>query len=255
MGVKQEDKEVIPAWLTWSLACIAGLALLLAGGSFLLRRQVIHRTQALTAEIIYREQAEEDLQKTLNDTVLAMAKILEMKDPYTSGHQVRVAELATAIAAKLNFSDEQIKYINTSAIIHDIGKMHIPSDILSKPGQLSDLEYKIIQTHAQGGYEILKGIEFPAPVAQTVLQHHERIDGSGYPHGLKGEDILLEARILAVADVVEAMSSYRPYRAALGVERALAEIKAKRGVLYDEKVVDACLELFNVDKFSFSTDA
>ncbi|MCX6007079.1 MAG: HD-GYP domain-containing protein, partial [Chloroflexi bacterium] len=191
------------------------------------------------------------LQKTLNDTVSAMAKILELKDPYTSGHQVRTAKLATAIGRKMNLPEETINTIHTGTIIHDIGKIYVPSDILSRPGKLSDLEFKIIQAHARGGYDILKDIEFNSPIAQIVLQHHERIDGSGYPQGLKDGEILLEAKILAVADVVEAMSSYRPYRPSMGVDKALDEIKSNRGIKYDATVVDACTELFTKDNFTF----
>lgn len=212
---------------------------------------VIHDISALKLAEAKLQNSLQALQVALDGTVSAMAKILELKDPYTSGHQARVAELASAIARKINLSEEQVKYINTSAVIHDIGKLYVPSDILSKPGKLNDLEFKIIQEHPQGGYDILKNIDFGAPVAQIVLQHHERIDGSGYPRGLKGEEILMEAKILAVADVVEAMSSHRPYRAALGIEKAMEEIMNYRGIRYDEAIVNACLELINRDKFSF----
>lgn len=213
---------------------------------------IMHDITALKEAEAKLQEGVLSLQKTLDDTVMAMAKILEIKDPYTAGHQVRVAELASAIARKLDIPDDQVKYINTSAIIHDIGKIYIPPDILNKPGKLSDLEFKIIQEHPKGGYDILKGIEFGSPVAQIVWQHHERIDGSGYPQKLKGSDILMASKILAVADVVEAMSSYRPYRPSLGIEKALEEIRTNRGTKYDEKVVDVCLELFSKDKFSFS---
>jgi len=212
-----------------------------------------------TRDITERREAEKKLEhalvavrKTLADTVIAISKMVEMKDPFTAGHQIRVAQLATAIARKLNLPEEQISYVNTAATIHDIGKIYVPSDILSKPGKLGALEYEIIQTHARGSYEILKQIDFNGPIAQIVYQHHERLDGSGYPRGLKGADILPEAKILIVADVVEAMSSHRPYRAALGVEKALEEITANRGKLYDEAAVDACLELFRNDRFEFT---
>jgi PAS domain S-box-containing protein len=212
---------------------------------------VVHDITALKQTEAELQKSLTSLKKTLNDTVSAMAKILELKDPYTSGHQVRTAKLATAIAKKMHLPDEQVSTIETSTSIHDIGKLHVPSDILSKPGKLSDIEFKLIQAHPQGGYEILKGIEFNAPIAQIVLQHHERADGSGYPHGLKSGEILLEAKILAVADVMEAMSSYRPYRPSLGVDKALEEIKSNRGNKYDETTVDACIELFTKDGFTF----
>lgn len=186
----------------------------------------------------------QSLQKSLSDTIKAMAKIVEMKDPYTAGHQIRVAELATAIAVKMNMPDDKVDALRIAATIHDIGKIYVPSDILSKPGKLSDIEYQIIQTHPQGSYEILKDIDFPWPIAQIVYQHHERLDGSGYPRGLKDGDIMPEAKILAVADTVEAMASHRPYRPAQGTDKALDEISNNRGILYDPQAADACLELF-----------
>jgi putative nucleotidyltransferase with HDIG domain len=191
------------------------------------------------------------LQKTLDDAVLTMGAIVEMKDPYTAGHQLQAARLATAIAQEMGLPGSQVDIIRTTASIHDIGKIYIPSDILSKPGKLGTLEMSIIRTHAQGSYDILKNIDFGGPVAQIALQHHERMDGSGYPHGLKGDEIMLEARILAVSDVVEAISSHRPYRPALGTDKALEEIRQNRGTLYDPHVVDACLKIFSRDGFNF----
>ena len=193
----------------------------------------------------------ESLKKTLNDAINTMVKIVEIRDPYTAGHQHRVADLATAIAGEMKLEDIRIDQIRTAAVIHDIGKIHIPSDILSKPGRLSDIEFSLIKTHAQNGYDIVNGMNFPGIVAQAVLQHHERLDGSGYPNQLKGKDTLLEAKILAVADVIEAMASHRPYRPALGIDKALDEISKNKGRLYDPDVVDACLELFGVRKFEF----
>ena len=193
----------------------------------------------------------ETLQKTLNDAIDTIAKIVEMKDPYTSGHQRRVANLATAIAKEMKLGDDQIDQLRMAAIVHDIGKIYVPADILSKPGKLSDIEFQIIKTHSQGGYDVVKGMDFPCAIAQTILQHHERMDGSGYPSGLKGEDISLEARILAVSDVAEAMSSYRPYRPALGIDKALDEISQNKGSLYDPEVVDTCLKLFKEKGFTF----
>jgi putative nucleotidyltransferase with HDIG domain len=198
-----------------------------------------------------RKQAEEELQRsyqqlreTFIETVNALASTVEMKDPYTAGHQRWATRLACAIAKELGLSEEQIEGIRMAGLIHDIGKINIPAEILSKPGQLSDIQYNIVKIHAQVGCDILREIKFPWPVAKIVLQHHERWDGSGYPEGLSGEEIILEARILAVADTVEAMSSHRPYRVAHGVERALSEISQNSGTLYDPAVVDACLTLF-----------
>jgi len=198
------------------------------------------------------EQTLAALAKTLSDTVIAISKMVEMKDPFTAGHQMRVAQLANALANKMKLTDEQATILNTAATIHDIGKIYVPSDILSKPGKLNPLEYEIIQTHVRGSYEILKEIDFAGPIAEIVFQHHERIDGSGYPRALKRDEILPEAKILIVADVVEAMSSHRPYRASMGINKALEEISVNRGRLYDEAAVDACLDLFNNDRFWFS---
>jgi putative two-component system response regulator len=184
------------------------------------------------------------LQKTFDGVVKAMARVVEAKDPYTSGHQERVAKLAEAIAKEMDLSQERINAIRISAQIHDLGKIYVPSEILSKPSMLTYIEYELIKTHSQVGYEILKTIEFPYPVALIVWQHHERINGTGYPQGLKGKKIQLEAKIIAVADIVEAMASHRPYRAALSIDSALEEITAKRAVLYDSEIVDACLVLY-----------
>ena len=167
-----------------------------------------------------------------------------MKDPYTAGHQQRVSDLARSIAKEMGLSADQRDFIRTASAIHDIGKISIPAEILSKPTKLTNLEFNLIKTHAQSGYDILKDIEFPWPVADVVRQHHERMDGSGYPQGLKGNDILLEARIMAVADVVEAIASHRPYRPSLGIDFALDDISRNKGILYDADVVDACLKLF-----------
>lgn len=196
-----------------------------------------------------REQYTDRLRKSMEGAIQAVATVVEMRDLYTAGHQRRVAELAAAIARELGMSDEQVNGVHLAAIVHDLGKIHIPSEILSKPARLSDIEYSLVKTHSQAGYDILKGIDFPWPIALAVLQHHERMDGSGYPQGLKGDEIILEARILAVADVVDSMSSHRPYRASLGLEPALDEIRENRGVLYDPEVVDACLTLFREKKF------
>jgi len=193
----------------------------------------------------------ERLQKIMDGIIQAIVLIVEMRDPYTAGHEQRVTKLACTVAKAMDLSEEKIAGIRVSGIMHDIGKMYVPAEILSKPGQISEVEFAMIKTHPQVGHDILKTIEFPWPVAQIVLQHHERMDGSGYPQGLSGKEITLEARILAVADVVEAMSSHRPYRPALGIDNALKEISMNRGVLYDPKVVDACLELFTGKEFKF----
>jgi PAS domain S-box-containing protein len=191
-----------------------------------------------------RQENIERLRKSLGVTINAISMIVEMKDPYTSGHQQRVSDLARSIATEMGLSADRQDFLRTASAIHDIGKISVPSEILSKPTKLTDLEFSLIKTHAQSGYDILKDIEFPWPVADVVLQHHERMDGSGYPQGLKGDDILLEARILAVADVVEAIASHRPYRPELGIDFALEEISGNKGILYDADAVDACLKLF-----------
>jgi PAS domain S-box-containing protein len=185
----------------------------------------------------------EALKNSFLGTTEALAKVIEDRDPYTSGHSVGVAGLAEAIARTMGFSEDDITGIYISGILHDIGKMAVPVEILVKPGKLTDMEMSLIQIHPQAGYEILKGIDFPWPVTQATLQHHERMDGSGYPSGLRGDEIILEARILAVADVVDAMTHHRPYRPAFSIKDAMDEIKKGRGRLYDPQVVDACLEV------------
>lgn len=190
----------------------------------------------------------------LEQTIEAFAAIVEINDPYTSGHQNRTAELAEAIASKLGLTVESKLILHYSSLLHDLGKFYIPSQILNKPGKLSEIEFSLIKTHPSLGYQVLKKIDFPWPIADIVIQHHERIDGSGYPYGLVGNEILLEARILAVSDVVESMSSHRPYRPALGIHAALDEIRRNKGVIYDSKVASACIELFEKDGFKFSVN-
>ena len=192
------------------------------------------------------------LQKTIEEIIQAMTYIGEVRDPYTAGHERRVAQLTCAIARSMGLGDDEYEGLTMAAFVHDIGKILIPSDILSKPGHLTKPELDIIKDHTRIGYEILKNIEFPWPIANIVLQHHERMNGSGYPSGISGDKIILEARILAVADVVEAMSSHRPYRPALGIDKALAEIYMNRSTLYDPSVVDACMKIFNDKGFSFN---
>ena len=185
------------------------------------------------------------MRKSLEDTIDALGRTVEMRDAYTAGHQKRVTELACKIAGEMNLTQDQQYGLRLAGGVHDIGKIRVPSEILSKPGCITDLEFKLIKTHVQSGYDILKNIEFTHPIAEMVLQHHERMNGSGYPRGLKETEILLEARILAVADVVEAIASHRPYRPARGIDVALEEIVANRGILYDPDVVDACVRLFH----------
>ena len=206
-----------------------------------------------------RQRAEAEVQhsldkikKALDGTVLAIAKTVEMRDPYTAGHQRQVAELAGAIAREMEFSAERVEGMRVLGCLHDIGKVAIPAEILSKPGRLSPMEFSLIKDHPRVGYEIIKDIDFPYPLAEGILQHHERLNGSGYPQGIPGPDIIPEAKILAVADVVEAMASHRPYRKSLGIEPALEEISRNRGILYDPEVVDICLKLFHEKRFSFS---
>ena len=197
------------------------------------------------------QQSFENLKKAMHSTIQAISMTVEKRDPYTSGHQQRVANLAKAIAKELKLPESQIESIYLAAGIHDIGKIALPAEILVKPIPLSDIEISLIQAHAQAGYDILKGIEFPWAIADIVLQHHERLDGSGYPVGLTGENIVFEARIICVADVVETMASHRPYRPSIGMDKALEEIADNSGVLYDPLVVDACLKIFRKKDFSF----
>jgi PAS domain S-box-containing protein/putative nucleotidyltransferase with HDIG domain len=214
---------------------------------------------SVTNDITERKRAEEGLResheklaKTFEQTVESLASIVEMRDPYTAGHQVRVARLACAIAAEIGTPVERIGAIRTAAMLHDIGKIVVPSEILNKPGKLNALERSFVEAHVQASYEILKTIEFEFPIAEIILQHHEKLDGSGYPRGLSGDSILKEASVLAVADVIEAMASYRPYRPALPLQAALDEIGSKKGLLYDAEVGDACLRIFAEQGFGQS---
>jgi putative nucleotidyltransferase with HDIG domain len=197
------------------------------------------------------QQSVEKLKNAMHSTIQAISMTVEKRDPYTFGHQQRVAILARAIASELDLAADQVESIYMAAAIHDIGKISLPAEILVKPVQLSDIEICLIQAHAQAGFDILKGIDFPWPIAEIVLQHHERLDGSGYPLGLEGEKIRLEARIICVADVVETMASHWPYRPSIGMDKALEEISLNRGVLYDPRAVDACLRLFKEKGFAF----
>jgi PAS domain S-box-containing protein/putative nucleotidyltransferase with HDIG domain len=210
-------------------------------------RDISERKQALEEA----RQSTERLVRAMEHAIQAMTIVVEMRDPHTAGHQQRATQLACAIAKEIGLSKEQISGLRLAGLIHDIGKVRVPAEILMNPDGLSEPEFMMIRAHPRLGYEILRTIDFPWPVAQIVLQHHERMNGSGYPSGLSGEDIIMEARILGVADVVDAMASHRPYRAALGIDKALAEISQNKGVLYDSKVVDACLTLFRDKKFKF----
>jgi len=223
-------------------------------GKSLKNRRIVATYEDITARKkseLDLKQSFERLQKGLEDTIQTIAMIVETKDPYTAGHQRQVDKLATAIAREMGFSEDKIRGIHTAAVIHDIGKIYVPAEMLSKPGHLTNIEFDIMKTHPQVSYDILKRIEFPWPVAEIVYQHHERLDGSGYPKGLKGGEILPEAKILAVADVVESMASHRPYRPTIGMDKALAEINRNKGILYDPDVVDVCTKLFTEKGFKF----
>ena len=203
-------------------------------------------------DITERRRSDEELKKSLaqvrnalSATVHAMAATVEARDPYTAGHQRRVSDLARSLAKEMKLSKEQIEGIRTAATIHDLGKIPVPAEILSKPSKLTDIEFDLVKAHCQAGHDILKGIDFPWPIARMVLEHHERLDGSGYPKGLRGDELLMESKILAVADVVEAMASHRPYRPAWGIDTALEEIVRNEGVLFDPEAVDACVRLFH----------
>ena len=215
----------------------------------------------IIANAIGRKQTYEELKtsyekvkRSVISTINAMSKIIELRDPYTAGHQQRVAMLASAIAREMGLPEERVVGIQLAALIHDIGKIYVPADILAKPGKLTEIEFDMIKTHPELGYNTLKILEFPWPIAEIIRQHHERLDGSGYPHGLKGDEILLEARIIGVADVIEAMASHRPYRPALGIEAALEEITRNSGKLYDPEVVKACVRLFREKGFDFEKE-
>lgn len=216
-----------------------------------LEKKVEERTHKLKIANEKLKESFKKVERLFNGTIEALASAVKAKDTYTAGHQRRVARLASTIAREMNIPEDRIDGIYMAAVIHDIGKIHVPARVLNKIKPLTKEEFDIINKHARFGYDILKAIEFPWPVAKIVYQHHERINGSGYPLGLSGKDILLEAKILAVADVVEAISCERPYRKALGIETALKEITEKQGVFYDPQVVSACIAVFKNNKFHF----
>jgi len=205
--------------------------------------------EGIVEDITEKKESVDRLRKALGGTVQAIASVVETKDPYTAGHQRRVADLARAMGTEMHLSSDQIEGLRMAGIIHDIGKISVPAEILSTPRRLTAIEFSLIKMHAQSGFDILKDVDFPWPIARMVLEHHERMDGSGYPNGLTGNDILLESRVLAVADVVEAMATHRPYRPALGLEAALEEINSKKGILYDPQVVSVCQRLFQDKNF------
>jgi len=210
------------------------------------------RLRGMGVDITDRKRSDERIRRSMEQTVAALAAIVEARDPYTAGHQRQVAELAVAMARELGFDESRVHSVFLASILHDIGKVTIPTELLTSPRALNPVETMLLQTHVEAGYDILKGIDFPWPIAEFVRQHHERLDGSGYPRGLKGDEIALEARIIAVADTVQAVAAARPYRPALGIEAALAELETGRGKLFDELVVDACLALFRTKGFVFS---
>ncbi len=224
-------------------------------------KEIVARLQRVLLERLAlrdRNSAMEALQKNLDrfqramvGIVQAISMAIELRDPYTAGHQLRVAELACAIGRELNLDEDAIYGLRMASVLHDLGKITVPAEILTRPGRLNDLEYGIIKNHVQAGYDIIKKIEFPWPLAEIVLQHHERIDGSGYPRGLAGDDIMFEAKILAVADVFETIASHRPYRPSLGINRAIEELNTNKGILYDENVAKACVVLMEEKGFEF----
>ena len=249
---KNQIEVVVPLKTAEQLIGILLLGGKLSGEQYLGEdRQLLHRISqevavsienALAYESIQQEHGE--LLEAMDGIIHAMSLVVETRDPYTAGHQRRVADIACAIGRAMDLSEWDIRGIRVAALLHDVGKLSVPAEILTKPGKLTPTEFSIIKSHSRVSYDILELIEFPWPVKKAVLQHHERLDGSGYPDGLSGDDVILQARILGVADVVEAISSHRPYRPALGLEYAMREIINKRGVLYDPRVVDACLKLF-----------
>jgi len=240
---KKKDGTLFPVSISASSVLIDGQI----KGRIILYQDITQRKQA-EQKI---KQGYEKLQKTMEATIYTISKIIETRDPYTAGHQNTVSQLAVAIAQEMKLPEDKIEGIRIAALIHDIGKINIPAEILSKPSKLNGMEFSLIKNHPKVGYDILRKIDFSWPVAKIVLQHHERLDGSGYPNNLKDEEILLEARIIGVADVVEAMSSHRPYRPALGIDKALEEISQNRGILYDPEVVDICFKLFKEKDFKF----
>ena len=263
--VRETDSDVPVLFVSGSVGEEAAVAAMRAGAQdFILKDNLARFVPAVERELreaaVRRQARRADdtlqstidlLERTVQGAIQTLAFLAETRDPYTAGHQRRVTELAEALAGTMGVNGERRHLIHAAGTLHDLGKTAVPTEILTKPGRLTPAEFELIRVHPRTGFEILAGIEFPWPVADVVLQHHERIDGSGYPGGLAGSEIRLEARILAVADVVEAMSSHRPYRPALGLDQALDEIADNRGTLYDADVSDACRDIFAAG-FSFS---
>jgi len=209
-----------------------------------LESMVEERTDDLRMALMSLQESQSRYHRMLEQTIQAIALTVEKRDPYTAGHQTRVSQLAIAIGEGMGMPADSLEGLRLGAMIHDIGKIYLPAEILTRPGRLSDIEFSLVKTHCEVGREIVSGVSFPWPVAEMIHQHHERLDGNGYPRGLQAEEILPEAKILAVADVVEAMASHRPYRPALGIEKALVEIQRGSGTAYDPDVVAVCLRLF-----------
>ncbi|MFQ5661462.1 MAG: PAS domain S-box protein [Gammaproteobacteria bacterium] len=242
---------------------IFGTLTIYAEETFAFSQEAVALLQEMADDLAYginalRTQVEKkaysnQMQESLISTIEAIAMTVEKRDPYTAGHMQRVAQLSVVIAKELGLSEEQVKGIDLGASIHDIGKIYIPAEILNRPGKLTAAEFEIIKSHTQVGYDIIKGVNFPWPVAEMILQHHERLDGTGYPNGLKGDEIKYEAQILAVADVVEAVSAHRPYRAALGIEKALEVIRQGKGTHFNPDIVDTCIKIIEQDKFEFTS--
>lgn len=197
------------------------------------------------------KQTDMKLQKIIEDIADIITKVIELRDPYSIGHLQRVSKLAMAIAQEMKLPQDKIKGIKIASLVHDIGKVNLPSEIVRKPGKLIEVEFNLIKSHPKISYDLLKRIDFPWPIAEIVFQHQEKIDGSGYPRGLKGDEICIEAKILGVANVVEAMSSYRSYRPALIIDEALNEIDKNKNIIFDPEVVDACIKLFKEKGFKF----
>jgi PAS domain S-box-containing protein/putative nucleotidyltransferase with HDIG domain len=214
-------------------------------------RHAVDKVTVISRDITDLKSAERKLRSLMQATIDVICTTVEKRDPYTSGHQKRVALLSQAIAREMELDEDRLETISTASLIHDLGKIVVPVEILNKPTALTETEFNLIKAHSREGYEILKGVEFSGPVARIVLEHHEKLDGSGYPQGLRGEEMLLESRIVAVADVVEAMASHRPYRPALGIDKALGEVEGKKGVIFDKSVVDVCLSLFRKKGFTW----
>lgn len=240
VNVEHIHKNGSPLWFEINLTFIRDMEERIVG-ILGLSRNIDEQVKAEDA----KQESMRNLRKSLGATIQAMAVTVETRDPYTAGHQRRVADLARSIATEMKLTGDQIDGIRMAATIHDLGKISVPVELLTKPTRLTKIEFDLIKTHAQSGYDILKDIDFPWPIARMVLEHHERVDGSGYPNGLTRDQILIESRILSVADVIEAMASHRPYRPGRGIQAALDEIATNKGTLYDAEVADACLRLFN----------